>query len=431
MTNIVSYIRQLANVCVDGNESGLISAWNMHSQNGNVLDQIGGNDGTIDGTLHDQYTSLGRGLHFNGVSELDLGTDSSLSISNGSITFSFWCRFDSIAAFQALVSKGTTANNQNYYVRVNNGQLQFYFRNVGDTSNIVFSTTDSPIAINKVYHIVLTHTFGNGSLTKFYVNGVNRPGTWSSPPGDDLPYTSVFAAFIGSRNANSQLNGEIIAVKFFNVHQNQIWVTQEYNRGKSSLWTTAYGANISASPTTGGNIENTPFRVINGSYQISSYSINGITAKVFECVTAGKLEIVSGFYHNNNSDSVYGDYELWIEKAAGHTTKIGCINQQRDNVANGYGFQILTDGTTTIEEWGVGSVVTGGSLTPGILAKLNLKRRAFDNQFEGFINGTSFGIGTDATIIKSYYTIFECGVGDKIVIADRNGGHAFVKRLIA
>lgn len=431
MTNSVPYVRQLGNVKVDGDEPGLISSWDMRSQAGQVLDLAGGNDGTIVGTLHDQYTSLGKGLHYNAASELNIGNDSSLSISSGSITFSFWGRFDSVAAFQALISKGSTANNQNYYVRVNAGQLQFYFRNSANTANIVFTTTDTPIVVNRIYNIVVAHTFGDGSLTRIYVNGVNRPGTWSGGTGDELPLANGFSAYIGSRAANSQLAGDLAAVKFFNIHQDQTWATKEHNRGQSSLWTTAYGADISAAAVTGGNVENTPFRVIDGSYQISSYSIGGLAAKVFECVTAGKLEIVSGHYHDDNNDSAYGDYECWIEKASGHTTKIGFINQQRDNAANGYGFQILTDGTTTIEEWGVGSVVTGGSLTPGTLAKLNLKRRQFDNRLEGLIDGTSFGTGTDSTITNSYYTILECGAGDKTVIADRNGGHAFVKYLTA
>lgn len=430
----ISYIRQLANVLVDGNEAGLISAWNMQTQNGSVLDQSGSNDGIINGTLHDEYQSLGRGLRFNGSSYLNVGNDSSLQISGGSVTLSFWCRFNSITGFQGLISKGNTTSDQNYHLRNDDGKVEFYFRDSGDTTNVQFQTTPiDPFVANRICHIVLAHTFGDNSSTKVYVNGDSIAGVFITGTGNELPLANTTDdATIGNRGVpDSYFDGNIFAVKFFNIYKDQTWVTQEYKRGKSSLWATAYGANISTSPTTGGNVENTPFRVIDGSYQISSYSINGVAAKVFECVTAGKLEIVSGFYHNDNNDSAYGDYELWVEKVSGHTTKIGLINQQRDNAANGYGFQILTDGTTTIEEWGVGSVVTGGSLTPGTLAKLNLKRRAYDDRFEGFINGISFGTGTDATITKSYHTIFECGIGDKIVYADRNGDHAFVKRLVS
>lgn len=429
MSTTTPWIRQLANVKVDPNEAGLISAWDMKVVDGEVADLVAGNDGTVVGSLHGEYDALGRSLRYNGASELNIGNDSSLSVASGSVSFSFWCRFSDVAASQTLISKGSTASNQNYFVRVNAGQLDFYFRDVGNTTNVTFRTTDTPIVVGRAYHIVLVHTFGSGSLTKFFVNGVDRPGTWVNGTGDELPLTTAFSGYLGSRAGNLYLNGNIASAKFFNVHQDQAWVTQEYALGKSGLWKTAYGLEVSAAPTTGGPLGNSPFRVESGSYQLSTYSAEGVSAIALECVSAGVVSMLAGHYHNNNIDSAFGDYECWIEKAAGHTTKLGFVNQARDNVANGYGLQITTDGATTIEEWGVGSVVTGGSLTPGQLTKLNMTRRAFDGQFEGFIDGTSFGTGIDLTVVSSYYTVLELGVGDKIVLADSQGGHAFLKRL--
>jgi hypothetical protein len=431
MTNIKPYIRQLGNVKVDSDESGLISAWDMQSQSGQVLDLAGSNDGTIVGMLHDQYTSLGKGLHFNAASELSIGNDSSLEVVSGSITLSFWCRFDDISVIRSLISKGSSATNQNYFVRINAGAVQFYFRNVGNTSNVTYTTSDTPISVGRWYHIAVAHTFGDGSLTRIYVNGVNRPGTWASGTGDELPLVVASFGFIGSRNATLYHAGDIASAKFFNVHQGQAWVDAEYAKGRTSLWKTAYGANISAAAVTGGEIENTPFRVESGSHQISSYAIGSLAGKAIECVTAGLVSIRAGHFHPESIDNAFGRYDFWIEKASGHTTKIGLVNQLRDNTASGYGFQILTDGTTTIEEWGVGSVVAGGSLTPGTLTKLSLTRRAFDGQFEGFVNSVTFGTGIDTTVTESYYAVFELGVGDKIVYADEQGGHAFTKELVA
>lgn len=431
MTNIAPYVRRLANVKINPNEFGLISAWDMRVVNGEVADLVGPNDGTVLGPIHGQYTAMGFGSHFNAASELNIGNDSSLEIASGSISFACWCRFDDISVIRSLISKGTTATNQNYFVRCNAGALQLYFRDVGNTSNVTYTTSDTPISVGRWYHIVVAHTFGSGSLTRIYVNGVNRPGTWANGTGDELPLVVTSFGFIGSRNANLYHAGEITSAKFFSRHVDQNWVNADYARGKSGLWKTSYGANISAAAVTGGPLENTPFRVESGSHQISSYTIGSLSGKAIECVTAGLVSIPAGYFHPEAADSAFGRYDLWIEKASGHTTKIGLINQLRDNTASGYGFQILTDGTTTIEEWGVGSVVTGGSLTPGTLAKLGLMRRTFDGQFEGFVNGVSFGAGTDTTITESYYVVFELGVGDKIVYADEQGGHAFVKELVA
>lgn len=427
------YSRQLANLEVDPNEVGLIGAWDMWLVNGGVPDATGVNDGTVVGSLHGEYQSLGRSLRYNGSSYLNIGNDSSLQISSGSVTLSFWCRFNDITGFHGLISKGNAISDQNYHLRSNNNALNFYFRNSANTANIVAATVTNPLFINQLYHIVFTHTFGDNTTTRFYVNGDSLAVNWTGGTGDELPLVNtVDDATIGNRGVpDSYFDGNIFAAKFFNVYKDQAWVTQEYNRGKSSLWSTKYGADISAAAIAGGHLENTPFRVLSGSHKIASYSINGLAAKAIECVAAGNIEIVSGHYHPDNNDTAFGDYECWIEKASGHTTQLGFINQGRNNTSNGYGFQILTDGTTTIEEWGVGSIVTGGSLTPGTLAKLNLKRRSYDGRFEGFIDGASFGTGTDTTIVKSYYSVFSLGIGDKIVYVDRNNGHAIVKRLVA
>jgi hypothetical protein len=429
-----SWSRQLGNVLADGNESGLIGAWNMWLQNGAVPDETGVNDGTVVGSLHGEYQSLGRSLRYDGASYLNIGNDSSLQISGGSITLSFFCRFNSITGFQGLVSKGNTTSDQNYHLRIDDGKIEFYFRDSTDSTNVQYQTTPvDPVIADRILHIVLTHTFGDNTSTKVYVNGDVIDGVFITGTGNELPLPNTTDdATIGNRGVpDSYFDGNIFSVKFFNIYQDQDWVTREYQRGRSSMWLTKYGVDISAAAVTGGPLENSSFRVESGSHKISSYSIGGVSAKVIECVTAGDVSMLAGHFHNNSIDSAFGEYDCWIEKASGHTTKLGFMCQNRNTTANGYGMQILTDGTTTIEEWGIGSVVTGGSLTAGTLARLQMRRRAYDSRFEGLIDGTSFGTGTDTTIDESFYTVFSLGVGDKIVLADRNGGHAFVKRLMA
>jgi hypothetical protein len=429
MTN--SWSRQLASLKVDPNESGLISAWDMRAAAGTIPDEVGVNDGSVLGSIHGQYSALGFGSHFNGASELYIGNDSSLEIPNGSISFSCWCRFDDLSVIRSIISKGTTATNQNYFMRINLGEVQFYFRDSGNTSNVTYSTSDTPIKVDRWYHIAVAHTFGSGSLTKIWVNGVERAGTWSNGTGDELPLVVASFGFIGSRNGNLYHKGDIVFLKFFNNHQSQAWIDNEYARARSALWQIENGLNISTTAITGGPLENSPLRVESGSHQISSYTIGTVSAKVLECVTAGDVSLMAGHYHNDPIASAFGEYDCWLEKAAGHTTKLGFICQGRNTTANGYGMQILTDGTTTIEEFGVGSVVTGGSLTPGTLTHLQMKRRAFDDRFEGLIGGASFGTGIDSTITQSYYTVFSLGAGDKLVITDDQGGYSYVKRLTA
>lgn len=428
------YIRQIAESVIDPNEPGLISAWDMKRQGTIIADAVGSNNGTLDSALHNHYSAGGFGLRFGGAQCVDIGNDSSLQILSGSLTFSCVFRPLNVTGFRGLISKGNALSDQNYHIRISDGRIDFTYRNFANTANIQFRTDNIVVKVGRLMHFVHTITFGTGSTSnKFFVNGVEQTFFIQNGTGDELPLiNTVDNAKLGCRGVpDSYFIGDIFYLKFFNTYKDVVWVSNEYKKIKNSaFWKTAYDVDLSVVPVTGGNLENTPFRVIDGSFQISDYAINGVAAKAIECISAGKIEIISGFYHDNYIDSIYGDYECWIEKAVGHTTKLGFINQRRDNTANGYGIQILTDGTTTVEEWGVGTLISGGSLTPGILTKLNLKRRQSDDRLNGMINDVSFGNAVDSTITQSYYTIFECGAGDKIVLSDVNGNHAFIKRLL-
>lgn len=428
------YIRQIAESVIDPNEPGLISAWGMKRQGTIIADAVGSNNGTLDSALHNHYSAGGFGLRFGGAQYISIANDVSLQISSGSLTFSFLCRPSNVTGFRAILTKGNSLNDSNYHVRFSDGNVEFTFRDISDTTNVRLRTTNNVIKANKIYHVVFMITFGTGATSsKFFVNGVEQAITIVAGTGNELPLVNIDDALLLGRRGtpDSYFIGDIFYLKFFNTYKDAAWVSNEYKKIKNSaFWKTAYDVDLSAAPVTGGNLENTPFRVIDGPFQISDYAINGVAAKAIECISAGKIEIISGFYHDNYIDSIYGDYECWIEKAAGHTTKLGFINQRRDNTANGYGIQILTDGATTVEEWGVGTLISGGSLIPGILTKLNLKRRQSDDRLNGMINDVSFGNAVDSTITQSYYTIFECGAGDKIVLSDVNGNHAFIKRLL-
>ncbi len=416
-----SYSRQLANVSIDPNQFGLFAGYDMRSTDGTTIADVSGNGNTI--TLfngpHQEKSILNDSFIFNSARTQYGQTAIGFTLSE--VTISFWVKFYSTTN-NWIINKYESAAND-WGLRTSGGNVYIY-DNIGSAGTALYSTA---VTIDKWYHIalVLTSLYEN----KLYINGqLKGSGTLSS-----AGFNSITGRVYLSTRAGTAGNfpGKFGHLKVFNTELSADQIKAEYNQGKSAIWSTKYGANVSVAAVIGGNIENTPFRVLSGSHKISSYSINGLTAKAIECVTAGDIEIISGYYHPDNNDTAFGDYECWIEKASGHTTKIGFINQDRNNTANGYGVQITTDGTTTIEEWGIGSVVTGGSLTSGTLTKINLKRNTLGDAFEGFIDGISFGTGSDSTIVKSYYSVFSLGIGDKIVYADRNGGHAIVKRLVA
>jgi hypothetical protein len=334
-------------------------------------------------------------------------------------TISFWIKSKTLGSgTHALITYGGTNFFNGYMISQTGSRIQVYWKNA-----VPIIVTDSFMQVDHWYHIVVIVNAGVASL---YVNNTLKGSA-------DIGGIIVINTFtsVGSSNAGSWFyHGYIPYLKIHGVAKDPAWVAGEYNRGDGSLWKSEYGAIVSGAAVTSGCLSNTPFLIDSGSWKISASTIDGLDAKVIECVTAGIIYIISGHYSVNPTSNAYGEFGCWINKAAGHTTKLGFMNQNRNNAANGYGVQILTGGDTSIVEWGVAFVVTGGVITPGQLTRLQVKRY-FDSQFEGFIDGVSFGTGLDLTNTEAYYTVFECGAGDEIVWADRVGGHAFVKRLTA
>jgi hypothetical protein len=423
MTN--PWTRRLANVLVDSAEPNLSAGYDMVNAGAEVLD-LSGNANTMTMVgAHSQYSAIGRNMRFNGVNAtLSAPVSGSLKIPSDA-TVSFWTRPLAVpSGTHILVSYGGSGGQyvEGYMVAQVGQDINVFWR----SSSLTVNTPGSILQIGQWYHVAVVNVGGTVNL---YVNGeFVDSGTAGGTITEDR------TTYIGGDGSTWFFQGDIASVRIFNSAKSVDWVTAQYNQGRLGLWKTEYGVDQSTAAVTGGPLENSPILVDSGSFRLNPYSIDGLDATALECITAGICYIPTGHFHADADEAAIGDFEIWLEKAAGHTTKIGLINQTRTNASLGYGFQILTDGTTTIEEWGVGSVVTGGSITTGQLTKINLKRKynaSANNQFEGFVDGSSFGTGNDETILKSYYVVFECGIGDKIIYADRQGGHAIIKRLAA
>lgn len=150
--------------------------------NGNANDYSGNAfNGTAANISYSQtYGKLSQGASLNGSSS-KIDTSSSLSLTGFSqLTVSCWMYPTSLAgsADKLYISCGDLVNNPAYYCRLNRtGSLSLFVDK--DASNYSYYTTSTtPIVINKWYHVVMTWT--GATACKIYVNGSEIAGSYAN-----------------------------------------------------------------------------------------------------------------------------------------------------------------------------------------------------------------------------------------------------------
>lgn len=438
------YLRRMAHLAKK-NDAGLVGSWDMvKTDSYTVLDgSINGNDGTIIGLNAFEFDEFDNKIHFAGNDDdrIVVPYDASQDIPSGGITISVWVRFDSILGFSGLVSKGDDATNPNYYLRVDDGKPEFYFRNVGDTANRQWETTGDPIEVGKIYHLVFRHTFGTEADTSLRINNVDEPGAWTSS-GTDLPLQNADGLTIANRDTDHPLTGDLYKMEIYSELKTDGWVTREYLEGKRALWKSDYGIDNTAS-IAGGNIGRTPFRAISGTWRVNDANINGPT-KVLECLTTGLAYMPSTFFAEDPIDNAFGEHEFWVLKhldnsvldiifCARTPTTVTDLSQfgYYFRISSGEAFRIQrTDGTGVL-------VVLNG--TPNGVANLDqwyhvLIKRHVDGTFYLYVDDVLLTVTTgtnpvtDITYQTSYNYVISMRQGDMISWSDPNGGHAIIKR---
>jgi hypothetical protein len=193
------------------------------------------------------------------------------------------------------------------------------------------------------------------------------------------------------------------------------------------LWKTHFGADVSASPTTGGFLDKTPFQVDSGSFQISNDTIDGKSVRVIECVSDGSIHIPTCYFHQTNSESAYGCWEWhWRKGSPGAVTVINFISDSIGYLV-GNNYNVIYRSNEVIDlTRGTIVRINGGTFPEENWVKTEVCR-SVANEFELTINGTSQGTATDANYTISKFMNFDMDAADKVAYSDITGGYSFVK----
>lgn len=167
-----------------------------------VLDATkGGFDLTLgDGVTGTTFpTKLDRhGFSFDGGDNLRATNGPSFSGSDD-ITIESEFNVDNNVGKHVIGGRVSNANNPNWMFRTSNGIIQFLYRNETNTANRVWSSTSVEIIPGRRYHIVFRHTFGNDSVAKCFLNGIEIAGAWGIGATELALYTPTLQMQIGSR----------------------------------------------------------------------------------------------------------------------------------------------------------------------------------------------------------------------------------------
>ena len=176
---------------------------NNNQSNDQKSDQISGlssnqltfiqNDPRIKQVINDiQLNPIGRFLNLNGSTDFaEIPFSKSLAITK-TLTLETLVRVDSFpssfimgyvpGSYNAIINQthsGSWAGN--YTLGVYQGGAFFMFEPIDSHYIVSFD-----LEVGRWYHLAVTHTFGNGSNTKFYVNGESVDGYWVDDRGDKI-----------------------------------------------------------------------------------------------------------------------------------------------------------------------------------------------------------------------------------------------------
>lgn len=116
-------------------------------------------------------------------------------------------------AKQGLVSKGRfeqsgADGNQQFGLSSVSEKIGFSFSSPNGTYQIWRTTADT-VQTNTWMHLACSYTYNNGASLVFYINGINKSGSWTTGDGNAVGITNAttFHTFIYSQNGGSSFFG--------------------------------------------------------------------------------------------------------------------------------------------------------------------------------------------------------------------------------
>jgi hypothetical protein len=437
-----TWSRNMGQVCIDPDATGLVAAYDMHPCDGVVKDLSGnGNDGTINGPVFEN-TEIGGSMKFDGVDDyIEIADDPSLDITDD-LTVLLWLKTTNSTG--SLVSKFTTSGNQRSWgMFISASKLQFVISSAGDVGEI----EDSGVVINDdIAHMIACVYSKDTNSIKFYIDeSFAIEKTYTTQTNGIFNSTAVLK--IGDNvSLGGFVSGSMSTPQIFTRALNQSEIQALYNCGAQAVnFKTDYGVCESvAAESAPGELSNSPFRKESGTWKISTDTIGGDTCKVIECVTAGVLQVPTAYFFGDDTQAAYGTFEWWARKnGASADLTVGFVGNDKlstsDAGFSGYSFKFNPAERLQL------SSINSGAISPLFftdIAYINLDTwykvkitRSSEGEFYSYLNdilidptgGTGTNPATNTTHTTSKYIVLDLDAGDKIAYAAPNGDCSIVK----
>lgn len=182
----------------------------------------------------------GNCLFFDNIDDfLNCGAGSNLNISSGPVTIETWIYPQKTTNYIL----GNSSNNANYGYYALETQASKPFFGFNSSSGTVGYRGNNNIDLNKWSHLLVMHTFGAGSNTKIYINGIQQTGLWVVNTGNEVPTcTSSCRLEMGhwygtpaSTNDEYHFYGKIDEVRIYNAILSTSQIQEQYYLGLNKM----------------------------------------------------------------------------------------------------------------------------------------------------------------------------------------------------
>jgi len=295
-------------------------------------------------------------------------------------------------------------------------------------------------AVNTAGNLYRATGYARGDGTAVPRVGDNSATRWTGTSSTDWQYFDVTYAQVGG--GTTYLLSTLAGAGYVEFDDVQIMGSETPQ--SSEVWHTDWGAYETVADVTAGQLSNTPFQRVLGTFKISADTINGQEVKVIENVVAGTISMPTSYLNQTPTEAAYGTWKVWMYKGSGSTTIIcGIVADEALSYPgySGYALAFSDSERFSLLKVNAGSAVTlmaEATSTRGIqtwyeATVTRTKLGVAITHIDGVLLDTAGGAGTNPDTDTAYSTgnflTFGMEAGDKIAYADPAGNHAFVKNL--
>lgn len=173
--------------------------------NGNANDESGnGTNGTINGAklAADRFGNANSAYSFNGASSIDFDSSSILNQLKDKITLSLWAKIQPFVgpkyhAYVLLIKRDYSnppSSPIHFGVDIDVNRVHFWSGSYNYPRYDTYQRTYPIFEDGRWHFIAVTHTIGDTSSPRLYIDGVYYPGCWNSEGGTVLEPSDILTS---------------------------------------------------------------------------------------------------------------------------------------------------------------------------------------------------------------------------------------------